>query len=178
MMSTICAARTRPAIERHFVEHPPRGRQHDRVLDRTALYKPGLAKRFHLAKETEGARRSELAREGAVRDVDRALLPTDYRVVEVDAARNTELVRRLDADRPVRLSNLDWAHDPKVVAPGFEANRSRLLEEVDHARRSRRGWALHTVDLDDAVVDPSPTRAASRCSTVATITPCRMRVVA
>ena len=111
--------------------------------------------------------------------MQRKLLHANQRVREVDQAIDLVMVAGLDADAPVALLKGNFFANQQGAPRQRLFDNAGLLDHFGkHFRRTIKDRNLQIVDIDINVVDARPRNADSRCSTVESITPVRMRVVA
>src|ERR1051325_9689708 len=86
--------------------------EHDRVLHRAAPRQSRGAHLLDVAHEAERARRRDLAEEVVVSEIEVQILPSDQRMIEVDAVFDDQAVRGNDADALVAVDHFDRLPPP------------------------------------------------------------------
>src|SRR5687768_938146 len=109
--------------------------QHDRVLERNAFDQAARLQRFRFAHESERPGRCELVAESVRKNVERAELPANQGVIELDGCRDTVI--------GVRHRNIRSARGPV---------RGDALLDLDRARRSALlGYAYPAYDIEEGL---------------------------
>src|ERR1051326_2636241 len=130
--------------------------EHDRVLDRAAARETNCAQLLDVAHEAERSRRRDLAEEVVALEVEVEGLPSDRRMIELDAVLDDEAIGRRDADALLALDDLDRLFDAQYGNVRFELAHARGVDEMHERKRAAvddRNFRAIDVDVNvgDAV---------------------------
>src|SRR5215472_2177082 len=109
--------------------------QHDGVFERTTTDKAHFSQRRYIALKTERPRAGQQMSEGLRADSDFHFLLSHQRMPEVDVAANAKFTRRVDANPPVALNNLERPQDPEVASLASQPTNAAIIQQSDERLR-------------------------------------------